>query len=122
MPTMSSFDRSLNVMSSTLVNSPPKTRCSSCFSLSSVIPTPMPAVVLATCSVARSGLSLNKGDGVFHASEHAVLTATETLAPGGRQAPRIMFPFAQNLELYVSRQRRMRNNVLRLHEKGFGML
>src|SRR3954464_10394977 len=70
----------------------------------------------------RSGLFLNKRDGVFHPSEHTLLTATETLALGGRQAPRIMFPFAQNLELHLPRQRRMRNNVLRFHEKGFGML
>jgi site-specific recombinase XerD len=32
----------------------------------------------------RSGLSLNQSDGVFHPPEHALLTATEPLALGGR--------------------------------------
>jgi hypothetical protein len=36
------------------------------------------------CSETRSGLFLNKSDGVFHASEHAVLTATKALSLGGR--------------------------------------
>src|SRR5215210_8617886 len=70
----------------------------------------------------RSGLALNQGDGVFHPPEHAVLTATEALALRGRQAPGIQFPFAQDRELVLPRQRRMRNNLLRFRKKGPGVL
>src|SRR3954452_21535600 len=70
--------------------------------------------------VLRSGLSLDQGDGVLHASEHALLTPAETLALGGRQAARIQLPLAQDRELVRPRQPRMGYDVLGFGKEGSG--
>src|SRR3954471_18850389 len=70
--------------------------------------------------VPRSGLSLDQGDGLLHAPEHALLTATEALALGGRQAARIQLPLAQDRELVGPRQLRMGHDVLGFGKEGPG--
>src|SRR5215213_6258581 len=70
--------------------------------------------------VPRSGLSLDEGDGVLHAPEHALLTPAEALALGGRQAARIQLPLAQDRELVRPRQLRMGHDVLGFGEEGSG--
>src|SRR3954469_10222635 len=68
--------------------------------------------------IARSPLLSNKRDGVFDASEHTLLAATEPLALGSREAACIQFPFLQDRELHLARQCRMCNDVLGFDEKG----
>src|SRR3954470_10075883 len=72
--------------------------------------------------VPRSGLSLDQGDGLLHAPEHALLTPAEALALGGRQAARIQLPLAQDRELVRPRQLRMGHDVLGFGKEGAGML
>src|SRR4051812_11955079 len=75
-----------------------------------------------SCCIACSPLLSNKSDGVFDAPEHALLAATEPLALGSREAACIQLPFLQDRELHLSRQCRMRSNVLRFGEKGYRVL
>src|SRR5919205_482752 len=70
----------------------------------------------------RSGSSLDQGDSAIPPPENALLSATEPFALGGRQAARVQFPFPQDRELRLPRQRRMGHNVLRFREEGPGLL